>query len=297
MRIARSLYAATLLASICFLSGCAAPQPIGSAAATAIEADTFRELDGSLRTTYARAQRGVAGAVGQMAAVDGRSLTLWRGSEATWSRGADASWRYTFGSKLFEQYAFLRQVPLRVFELASSQDESKQTQAAAYASTVRSALDALDTSVIPPGQLPDQRTVLQLSIEMLDRLAAGTETSTADIDAFVQRVLPAFRRNFNVEAAATTAALGVAVQEMRTLLLPGEWERLYVAVEDRPWPQLAQVRYEYLAKLLGQNAKGRRLFLLRSRDGALSTTHLRSIMIEDDLSRVFFGHPYAARIP
>ena len=287
---------AILLALGCLLSNCTAQSPTGATAAAAIEPDTFRELDGSLRTTYARARLGVAGAVGPMVTVDGRALTWWRASDATWSRGADALWQRTFDAKLFEQYSLLRQVPLAVFQIASSQGDNKQT-AATYAARVRAALDALHTSVIPPAQLPDQRTVLQLSIDMLDRIAAGTQMSAADIDTFVERTRPALTRNFNAEITATTAALGVAVEEMRSLMRPGEWERVYIAVEGDGSPQFARVRYEYLARVLGQDAKGKRLFLLPYANRHRGATFLSSLMTEDDLSRVFFERPYAVRVP
>ena len=94
--------AALPLALGCLLSSCAAQSPTGGTAAAAIEPDTFKELDGSLRTTFARARSGVAGAIGPMVTVDGRSLTWWRASDPAWSRGSDASWRHTFDAKLFE---------------------------------------------------------------------------------------------------------------------------------------------------------------------------------------------------
>ena len=289
--------AALPLALGCLLSSCAAQSPTGGTAATAIEPDTFRELDGSLRATFARARSGVAGAIGPMVTVDGRTLTWWRASDPAWSRGSDASWRHTFDAKLFEQYALLRQVPLTVFQIASSQGGDKQKPASTYAARVRAALDALDTSVIPPAQLPDQRIVLQSSIDMLDRIAAGTEASTTDLDAFVQRTRPALIRNLSSEIAATIAALGVAVEEMRSIMRPGEWERVYIAVEGDASPQLARARYDYLARVLGQDAKGKRLFLMPSTSMHRGATFLRSVMTEDDLSRVFFEYPYAVRVP
>lgn len=297
MTIALFPRAALLLAFGCLVSSCAAQQPTGKTAAAAIEPDTFRELDGSLRTIFARARLGVAGAVGPLVVVDGRALTWWRSSAPAWSRGADALWERKFDAKLFEQYALLRQVPLAVFQIASSEGGEKQKAAATYAAKVRAALDALDTSVIPPAQLPDQRTVLQLSLDMLDRIAAGTETSAADVDAFVQRTRPALRRNFNAEIAATIAALAVAVEEMRSLMQPGEWEHVYIAIEGDRSPQLARARYEYLARVLGQDAKGKRLFLLPYTNSRQAVTFLRSLMIEDDLSRVFFQRPYGTRSP
>lgn len=295
--IARIRRATLLLATVVLLSGCDAQRPTGSTAAAAVEPDTFRELDGSLRTTFARARLGVAGAVGPMVTVDGRGLSWWRASDPAWSRGADALWKHTFDAKLFEQYALLRAVPLAVFQLASSPSGDRQNAAATYAIRVRAALDALDTSVIPPAQLPDQRAVLQLSLAMLDRLAAGTETSATDLDAFVQRTRPALSRNLNAEIAANTAALGVALDQMRSQMQSGEWERAYFAVEGDASSHLARARYEYMARRLGQDAKGKRLFLLPYTTGYRSLTFLRSLMTEDDLSRAFFEYPYAVRLP
>lgn len=297
MRGSRFLHTAALLASSCALSSCVTQQTSGTAATTVAESDNFRALDVSLREAYLRAWPVVATVVGPFVTVDGRTLTLSRGSQQASNGVFDSSWQRPIGGKLSEQYALLRQVPLQVFQLASASGENRPKAAATYAALVRSALDALDTSVIPPAQLPDQRTVLQLSLDMLDRLAAGTETSPSDADAFVQRVLPAFRRNFNAEVAATIAALATAVEEMRSLLAPGEWERLYVAVEDKTWPQLARVRYDYFAKLLGQNARGKRLFMLPGSGSYGPTTSLRSIMIEDDLARAFFGTAAPLRAP
>lgn len=276
---------AILLALGCLLSSCSTQPPTGSTAAATTGPETFEELDGSLGTTFDRVRSGPGETVAPLATVDGHTLFLLRGS---------GLWHHRFDAKLFDQYTLLRQVPLVAFQLASSQSDNKQN-AASYASRVRAALDALDTSVIPVAQLPDQRTVLQSSLDMLDRIAAGTQTSPADVDAFVQRTRPAVTRNFDAEIAATLAALAVAVEEMRSVMRPGEWERVYIAVEGDRFPQLARARYEYLARVLGQDAKGKRLFVLPYAYGRQGVTFLRSVTIEDDLSRVFFQRPYGNR--
>ena len=297
MSVYRRLRVAVLLTASCLLPSCVTTQPGGNPTPTTAIADTFQELDGSLRASYARARQRAPLIVGPMATVDSRTIMLLRGAEPVWSRGADLPWSRTFADKLLDQYSALGQVPINVFLLASSQSENKATSAANYAVNVRAALEALDTSVIPPVQLPDQRLVLQSSIEMLDRLAAQTATSPADIDTFIQRVLPAYRRNFNAQAAATTAALQAAVLEMRAMLQPGEWERLYVAVSDSFPTQVARVKYEYFERLLGKGAEDRRLFLTSGQFDHRGAKYLRSVMIEDDISRAFFGQPYATRIP
>jgi hypothetical protein len=278
---------AILLALGCLLSSCTTQPPTGSttAAAAATGPETFEELNGSFGAVFNRINGGPAGAFGPLATVDGRVLTLSRGS---------GSWYHTFDAKLFEQYALLRHVPLTVFQLASSPGGNKQA-AASYAARVRAALDALDTSAIPAAQLPDQRAVLQLSIELLDRVAAGTETSAADVEAFVQRTRPALTRNLDAEIAATIAALAVGVEQMRALMRPGEWERVYIAVEGDSSPQLAWARYEYLARVMGQDAKGKRLFVFPYSYNRQGGTFLRSRMLEDDLARTFFQRPYAGR--
>lgn len=285
MKTVGSARLAILLAFGCLLASCTPQPPTVSTAAATAGPETFEELDASFGIIFDRVSSRPGEIVAPLATVDGQALLLLRGS---------GSWHHLFDAKLFEQYALLRQVPLTVFQLASSPSDNKQA-ATSYAARVRAALDALDTSTIPVAQLPDQRAVLQMSIEMLDRVAAGTETSADDVEAFVQRVRPALARNFDAEIAATIAALAVGIEQMRSVMRPGEWERVYITVEGDRFPQLARARYEYLARVLGPDTERKRLFMLPYTHDRKGVAFLRYLTINDDLARAFFQRPYGDR--
>ena len=250
--------------------------------------DAFERLANS-PNFGAGARNRVPDRLGPIAVVDLRRIVLQRDDETDWIR--------TYITPLAEQYTNIGNVPIGVYLLALCAPDFRRSEGLTYRRRIADTLGKIDSSLIPTGDRPRQRQILQASDEMLERIATGADIPRDELDAFARRLSPLHRANADAAAADLGISLDAATTEMRRVLKPGEWQQLQVAIIDSEIPFAAQLQYLHFKQLLGPT-EASRLYFVREEItiGAGMAFAVRRSM-QESVSRAFFGDQTSGRVP
>ena len=227
--------------------------------------------------------------IGAIAVVDLRRIVLQRDGEADWTR--------TYITPLAEQYMNIGGVPFGAYLLTFCAPDFRRSEAVTYRRRIADVLAKIDTSLIPTGDRPRQRQILEASDEMLARVGTGVDVRREDLDGFARRMAPLSRANIDAVTADLRTSLDAATAEMRRVLKVGEWQQLRIVIIDSDVPYASQVQYSYFKQLLGPGAENR-LFFARGeisiRGGVAS---LFTVFRQSPASLAFFGPLSVGREP
>lgn len=227
--------------------------------------------------------------VGPVAVVDLRRVVLQRDGEADWTRA--------YVTPLTEQYMNIGGVPFGAYLLTFCNPDFRRSESITYRRRIAEVLAKLDTSLIPAGDRPRQRQILEASAEMLARVGTGVDVPREELDGFARRMAPLSRANIDAVAADLKTSLDAVTAEMRRVLKSGEWEQLRIVIIDSDVPYAAQVQYSYFKQLLGIKGESRLSFARGEISIAGGMTALFSVPWQSAASQAFFGPLTAGREP
>ncbi len=227
--------------------------------------------------------------VGPVAVVDLRRVVLQRDGEADWTR--------TYVTPLTEQYMNIGGVPFGAYLLTFCAPDFRKSEAVTYRRRIAEVLAKLDTSLIPAGERPRQRQILEASAEMLAKVGTGMDVPREERDGFARRMAPLSRANIDAASADLKTSLDAVTAEMRRVLKSGEWEQLRIVVIDSDVPYAAQVQYSYFRQLLGITGESRLSFARGEITVSGGMTALFSVPWQSAASQAFFGPLTVGREP
>jgi hypothetical protein len=179
--------------------------------------------------------------------------------------------------------------------LGNPADQSWRGQMLAYRARMKSALDGLNETPMPPEWRDNDRIVLQNNIAFIDDCLAKDVISFAALEAFAKKQAPLLKEDI-AWAAQTQVAHWMTVIADWKKMLGGDWEKTYAASNSIYATRQNNVLFSVLAQFFGPEAMNDRLILFETLSftttpGDLMEALTRIIADRSD-GALFFGNYY-----
>jgi hypothetical protein len=164
-----------------------------------------------------------------------------------------------------------------------------------YRSQMKSALDGLDATPMPPEWRDTNRAILQNNIAFMDESLAKGTIPFAALEAFAKKQGPLLKKGV-AWAAQTQVAHWMSVIEDWKKMLGSDWEKTYAASNTIFVARQNNVLFSVLAQFFGPDAINHRLLLIET----ISFTTTPDDMLESlirvigdrSVGALFFGNYY-----
>jgi hypothetical protein len=179
--------------------------------------------------------------------------------------------------------------------LGNPDNQSWRGSMLAYRSRVKSALDGLDATPMPPEWRDNNRTILENNIAFMDDCLAEGAISFISLKAFSEKQSPYLKRNV-AWAAQTQVAHWMTVISDWKKMLGSDWDKTYAASNTIYVTRQNNVLFSVLAQFFGPDAINDRLLLIET--VSFTTTpadmldSLTRIIADRSVGAIFFGNDH-----
>ena len=185
-------------------------------------------------------------------------------------------------------------------EIASSHldnpaDQSWRGSMLAYRSRMKSALDGLNDTPMPPEWRGNNRIILENNIAFMDDSVAKGAISFGALEAFSKKQGPYLKKDI-AWAAQTQVGHWMEVIAQWKKMLGGDWEKTYAASNTIYVARQNNILFSVLAQFFGPDAINHRLILIETI--SFTTTpddmldSLTRIIADRSVGALFFGNYY-----
>jgi hypothetical protein len=174
-------------------------------------------------------------------------------------------------------------------------DQSWRGSMVAYRSRMKSALDGLDLTPMPPEWRDNNRIILENNIAFMDECLAKGTIPFAALRAFAEKQGPYLKLNI-AWAAQTQVAHWMGVIADWKKLLGSDWEKTYAASNTIYVARQNNVLFSVLAQFFGPEAMNDRLILIETMSFTTTPSEmlesLTRIIADRSVGALFFGNYY-----
>jgi len=172
-------------------------------------------------------------------------------------------------------------------------DQSWRGSLLAYRSRMKSALDGLDATPMPPEWRDNNRAILENNIAFMDERAAKGVIPFAALKKFAEKQAPYLKRNVAWAAQTQVAHWMTVIGDWKTML-GSDWDKTYAASNTIYVARQNNVLFSVLAQFFGPDAINDRLMLIETM-GFTTTpddmlTSLTRIIADRSVGALFFGN-------
>jgi hypothetical protein len=172
-------------------------------------------------------------------------------------------------------------------------DQSWRGSMMAYRSRMKSALDGLDLTPMPPEWRDNNRIILENNTAFMDECLTKGMISLAALKAFGEKQRPYLKLNI-AWAAQTQVAHWMGVIADWKKLLGGEWDKTYAASNTIYVARQNNVLFSVLAQFFGPDAINDRLMLIETISFTTTPSEmlesLTRIIADRSVGALFFGN-------
>ena len=172
-------------------------------------------------------------------------------------------------------------------------DQSWRGSMMAYRSRIKSALDGLDLTPMPPEWRDNNRIILENNIVFMDECLTKGMISLAALKAFGEKQRPYLKLNI-AWAAQTQVAHWMGVIADWKKLLGSEWDKTYAASNTIYVARQNNVLFSVLAQFFGPDAINDRLMLIETISFTTTPSEmlesLTRIIADRSVGALFFGN-------
>jgi hypothetical protein len=173
------------------------------------------------------------------------------------------------------------------------EDQSWRGSMLAYRSRMKSALDGLDLTPMPPEWRDNNRIILENNIAFMDECLAKGVVSFAALKAFTEKQGPYLKPNV-AWAAQTQVAHWMGVIAGWKKLLGSDWDKTYAASNTIYVARQNNVLFSVLAQFFGPDAINDRLILIETMSFTTTPSDmlesLTRIIADRSVGALFFGN-------
>lgn len=247
--------------------------------------DPYGELNRTAREAYGAAKAQVL-RPDQAVFIVSDKLTLLKGGQ---------SWSETFTPALYTNLKSLSHIPLGLFAVSSARGHSPDDpQWNKHIATLRdfakASLLTLDQHGFSDAQKGRLRDLMERSIAYADRALAEPKADLEALRDYARAVAPATLANAAEAAKARLNEMHRAVNELRTRLEPGEWEKAYALILAPKTPRVGNLEYEYFVNAMGPGSAEKRVIYAESIfDSEVALGLLRTLLIDRSVAEAFYG--------
>ncbi len=172
-------------------------------------------------------------------------------------------------------------------------DQSWRGALLAYRSRMKSALDGLDATPMPPEWRDNNRAILENNIAFMDECTAKGVIPFAALKKFAEKQAPYLKRNVAWAAQTQVAHWMTVIGDWKTML-GSDWDKTYAASNTIYVARQNNVLFSVLAQFFGPDAINDRLMLIETM-GFTTTpddmlTSLTRIIADRSVGALFFGN-------
>ena len=172
-------------------------------------------------------------------------------------------------------------------------DQSWRGALLAYRSRMKSALDGLDATPMPPEWRDNSRVILETNIAFMDECTAKGVIPFAALKKFAEKQAPYLKRNVAWAAQTQVAHWMTVIGDWKTML-GSDWDKTYAASNTIYVARQNNVLFSVLAQFFGPDAINDRLMLIETM-GFTTTpddmlTSLTRIIADRSVGALFFGN-------
>ena len=172
-------------------------------------------------------------------------------------------------------------------------DQSWRGSMLAYRSRMKSALDGLDLTLMPPEWLDNNRIILENNIAFMDECLTKGTVPVAALKAFSEKQAPYLKLNI-AWAARTQVTHWMGVIADWKKLLGSDWDKTYAASNTIYVARQNNVLFSVLAQFFGPDAINDRLILIETMSFTTTPTEmlesLTRIIADRSVGALFFGN-------
>ena len=177
--------------------------------------------------------------------------------------------------------------------LNNPDDQAWRGSMTAYRSRMKSALDGLDATPMPPEWRDNNRTILENNIAFMDECLSKGAISFAALKAFSEKQTPYLKRDVTWAAQTQVAHWMTVIGDWKKML-GGDWDRTYAASNTIYVARQNNVLFSVLAQFFGPDAMNDRLLLIETMSFTTTPTDmlesLTRIISDRSVGAMFFGN-------
>jgi hypothetical protein len=179
--------------------------------------------------------------------------------------------------------------------LDNPDDRSWRGSMLAYRSRMKSALDGLDVTPMPPEWRDNERIILENNIAFMDECVAKGVIPFAALKAFAEKQGPYLKLDV-ARTAQTQVAHWMTVVADWKKLLGSDWDKTYAATNTSYAARQNNVLFSVLAQFFGPDAINDRLVLIETMSFTTTPADLLDaltrIIADRSVGAVFFGNDH-----
>jgi hypothetical protein len=172
-------------------------------------------------------------------------------------------------------------------------DQSWRGSMLAYRSRMKSALDGLDATPMPPEWRDNNRIILENNIAFMDECVAKGVIPFAALKAFADKQGPYLKLNVTWAAQTQVAHWMTVIADWKKLL-GSDWDKTYAASNTIYVARQNNVLFSVLAQFFGPDAINDRLMLIETMSFTTTPTDmlesLTRIIADRSVGAMFFGN-------
>jgi hypothetical protein len=177
--------------------------------------------------------------------------------------------------------------------LNNPDDQAWRGSMAAYRSRMKSALDGLDATPMPPEWRDNNRTILENNIAFMDDCLSKGAISFVALKAFSEKQAPFLKRDVTWAAQTQVAHWMTVIGDWKKML-GADWDQTYAASNTIYVARQNNVLFSVLAQFFGPDAINDRLLLIETMSFTTTPTDmlesLTRIISDRSVGSMFFGN-------
>jgi hypothetical protein len=250
--------------------------------------DPLAELNQAFRAAYAHARQEALARAGPVIVVEGDNLVLLHKGKRS---------EVLFMPERYHTLKAVAHVPLAVYVMVAPYGEEEIPEKGlaglrAYRRQVASVRDVLEKRGLTAEELKRQQQILDMSLELLDRLLRTRQARAEEWQQSIRRFAPLVQANAADAARAQIDALHTQVQAWRSELPADEWSRLRVLIMGSALPRKGNLSVQYFARLLGEAGEGNRIIYAESLfEEGKALNLLGTHLLDTAIGAAFFDNP------
>lgn len=148
----------------------------------------------------------------------------------------------------------------------------------------------MKSSILTPEQMKRQQKILEASLTFIDEILSQSTVDHKKLEEFARNLAPLTLANANDAAQSQLATIDNAVQELKALLTPDEFNRAIAVITGPKTAREGNLQSQYFMFVFGERTMGQRVIYMENvfdRDNALAI--LRTVLNDRRAGALFYG--------
>ncbi|HEY9777104.1 MAG TPA: hypothetical protein V6C81_25285 [Planktothrix sp.] len=255
------------------------------ALAAEIQHDKIDLLNQNFRTLYAIARQDAAVRAEPILIVRRESLTLLQSGKSTIEK---------YFPPESDTLKVVDHIGLALFTIlvhdSAHLDKDRLDRLRSLRKSIEDAREQIEANPFSPATLERQKKMIDMNLAFVDSVIQDKGCSSKALHSFVRSIEPFTDDNIKESVELELGSLYKAMDQIRSLLTPEEWQSMHVVIFGSHMARAQQMHFQYFQRLLDQTEEGDRIvFCEGSSEDKDAVNLLGTHRLDAEIGEAYFG--------